>query len=542
MPIPKKTGGTRILGVPTVSDRIAQTVVKKVLEPILEPVFDQDSFGYRPGKSAHDAIAVTRQRCWRYDWVVEFDIKGLFDHIDHGRLMKALRHHCTINWVLLYVERWLKAPLQQRDGELVPRDMGTPQGGVISPLLANLFLHYAFDGWVRRAMPGVPFCRYADDGLLHCKSRRQAEWVMARIIRRFKECGLEINSEKSRIVYCKDRNRHEEHEAISFDFLGFTFRPRRCVSERHDVHPNFLPAISRASMKSLNREIRSWHVQLKNDKSLNDLSNMFNAKLRGWFVYYGRFLSIGNAPNLAERERVSGSVGTSQVQASFRTQEKGVAVFETVRTEESEAFCTLGTWMSSLRLSGRSRMSREVHVRFSEGLRVKLSRSTQPYISIQSDFVYLAVILDLFSRKAVGYAISRNIDTALSLAALIAAIVNRKPPKGIIHHSDQGVQYAAHDYVDILLEHGFQISMARKGNPYDNATAESFMKTLKTEEVYLWEYRTLADVQLRLPYFIEQVYNHKRLHSSLGYLPPVEFEELFLKTLKPCPAALTQAV
>lgn len=164
------------------------------------------------------------------------------------------------------------------------------------------------------------------------------------------------------------------------------------------------------------------------------------------------------------------------------------------------------------------------------------------YISIQTAFVYLAVILDMFSRKAVGYAISRNIDTALSLAALMMAIVNRKPPKGIIHHSDQGVQYAAHDYVDILLEHGFQISMARKGNPYDNATAESFMKTLKVEEVYLWEYRTLADVQLRLPFFIEQVYNHKRLHSSLGYLPPVEFEELFLKTHKPCPTALTQAV
>ena len=164
------------------------------------------------------------------------------------------------------------------------------------------------------------------------------------------------------------------------------------------------------------------------------------------------------------------------------------------------------------------------------------------YISIQSAFVYLAVILDLFSRKAVGYAISRNIDTALSLEALMVAIVNRKPQKGIIHHSDQGVQYAAHDYVDTLLEYGFHISMARKGNPYDNATAESFMKTLKTEEVYLWEYRTLADVQLRLPYFIEQVYNHKRLHSSLGYLPPVEFEELFLKTHKPCPAALAQAV
>jgi len=289
VPIPKKSGGTRVLGVPTVSDRIAQTVVKKVLEPILNPVFDDNSFGYRPGRSAHDAIAITRQRCWQYDWVVEFDIKGLFDHIDHELLMKALRHHCKIRWVLLYVERWLKAPLQNSNGELVPRDVGTPQGGVVSPLLANLFLHYAFDAWVRRAMPSVPFCRYADDGLLHCRSRKQAKFVMAGIKRRFRECGLEINAEKSRIVYCKDANRPEAYEDISFDFLGFTFRPRRCASEKHGIHPNFLPAISRSSMKAINREIRSWHMQLKNDKSLEDLSNMFNPKVRGWFAYYGRF-------------------------------------------------------------------------------------------------------------------------------------------------------------------------------------------------------------------------------------------------------------
>lgn len=289
VPIPKKSGGTRVLGVPTVSDRIAQAVVKKVLEPILDPIFDENSFGYRPGKSAHDAVSVTRQRCWRYDWVVEFDIKGLFDHIDHGLLMKALRHHCKTRWVLLYVERWLKAPLQGNNGELVPRDSGTPQGGVVSPLLANLFLHYAFDAWVRRVMPRVPFCRYADDGLLHCKSKKQAEFVMKRISGRLKECGLEIHPLKSRIVYCKDQNRLEEHEEICFDFLGFTFRPRRCVSERYGVHPNFLPAISRESMKAINREVRSWHLQLKNDKSLVDLANMFNAKLRGWFNYFGRF-------------------------------------------------------------------------------------------------------------------------------------------------------------------------------------------------------------------------------------------------------------
>jgi len=287
--IPKKSGGVRVLGVPTVSDRIAQAMVDKVLEPMLDPIFDDNSFGYRSGKSAHDAISITRKRCWWYDWVVEFDIKGLFDHIDHDLLMKALRHHCKVRWVLLYVERWLKAPLRNGKGELVARDVGTPQGGVISPLLTNLFLHYAFDAWVRRTMPRVPFCRYADDGLLHCKSRKQAQFVMLMISRRFKECRLEINVEKSGVIYCKDANRQDACEDISFDFLGFTFRPRRCVSEEHGIHPNFLPAISRSSMKAINRQIRSWHIQYKSDKSLEDLSNMFNPKIRGWYAYYGRF-------------------------------------------------------------------------------------------------------------------------------------------------------------------------------------------------------------------------------------------------------------
>jgi RNA-directed DNA polymerase len=287
--IPKRTGGTRLLGVPTISDRIAQTVVKKVLEPVLDPIFDEDSFGYRSGKSAHDAVAITRKRCWRYNWVVEFDIKGLFDNIDHGLLMRALRKHCKTRWVLLYVDRWLKAPMQDHQGATIPREKGTPQGGVVSPLLANLFLHYAFDAWVRRRLPKIPFCRYADDGLLHCVTKRQAEEVMRQIASRFQECGLEIHPDKSRIVYCKDANRRENHDNISFDFLGFSFRPRRCVSEKRGVHPNFLPAISRAAMKAVNRQIRSWHIQLKNEKSVTDLSNMFNPVLRGWWNYYGRF-------------------------------------------------------------------------------------------------------------------------------------------------------------------------------------------------------------------------------------------------------------
>jgi len=289
VPIRKKSGGTRILGVPTVSDRIAQTVVKLVLEPILEPVFDEDSYGYRPGRSALDAVEVTRKRCWYYDWVVEFDICGLFDNIRHDLLMKALRHHCDYRWVLLYIERWLKAPLRQQDGSLVARHKGTPQGAVVSPLLANLFLHYTFDAWIRRAIPGIPFCRYADDGLLHCRSRYQAQYVMRCISERFRQCGLEIHPDKSSIVYCKDVNRTEDYSRISFDFLGYTFRPRRCVNPQGQVHANFLPAISRDSMKEINRRIHGWHIQLRSDKTLLDLSRILNPILRGWYAYYGRF-------------------------------------------------------------------------------------------------------------------------------------------------------------------------------------------------------------------------------------------------------------
>lgn len=296
VPIPKKSGGERLLGVPTVSDRVAQMVVKMQLEPIMEEVFDENSFGYRPKKSAHDAIAVTRQRCWRDDWVVEFDIKGLFDNIDHALLMKSVRHHCKEKWMLLLIERWLKAPLLHSDGRLEERTKGTPQGGVISPLLANIFLHYAFDAWVKRELPGVQFCRYADDGLLHCKSRRQAEYILKRIARRFKECGLTIHPDKSGIIYCKDRNRKDNHNRISFDFLGYTFRPRRCVDKQGRVHPNFLPAISRNSAKAIRQAIRKWHIQLKNEKSLVDLARMFNAKLRGWFQYYGRFYPSEMSP------------------------------------------------------------------------------------------------------------------------------------------------------------------------------------------------------------------------------------------------------
>jgi RNA-directed DNA polymerase len=289
VPIPKKSGGVRMLGIPTVADRVAQTAVKLWLEPRLDPIFCADSYGYRPGKSAHDAIAATRRRCWDCDWVVEFDIRGLFDNLDHGLLMTALRKHCQEPWILLYVERWLKAPMRSTDGQLLGRDKGTPQGGVVSPILANLFLHYAFDLWVTRHLPGIRFARYADDAVLHCKSRRQAEYVLDRIRERFEACRLELHPGKTRIVYCKDINRLGEHPDIQFTFLGYTFRPRKAVDRYGRVYANFSPAVSRDALKAMRQTIRGWHLQLKSDKNLADLSAMFSPILTGWHQYYGRF-------------------------------------------------------------------------------------------------------------------------------------------------------------------------------------------------------------------------------------------------------------
>jgi RNA-directed DNA polymerase len=289
VPIPKKSGGVRMLGVPTVTDRIAQTVVKLVLEPMLEPLFHRNSYGYRPGRSALDAVAIVRRRSWEYDWVIEFDIKGLFDNIDHKLLMRAVRKHCQVPWVLLYIGRWLKAPMQDVEGHLVERGRGTPQGGVVSPLLANLFLHYAFDRWVSQNLRSVRFCRYADDGVVHCRSLAQAQLALRRIRERLRQCGLELHPEKTRIVYCKDINRRESYPAIEFTFLGYTFRPRKAVDKYGRVYVNFSPAVSREALRMMRQTIRGWRIQLKNDKELADLSKMFNPVLRGWLNYYSRF-------------------------------------------------------------------------------------------------------------------------------------------------------------------------------------------------------------------------------------------------------------
>jgi len=296
VPIPKRSGGVRILGIPTVADRIAQTAVKMWLEPQLDPIFRDDSYGYRPGKSALAAIAIIRRRCWDYDWVVEFDIRGLFENLDHGLLLKALRKHCQEPWILLYVERWLKAPMLAMDGQILERDKGTPQGGVLSPLLANLFLHYAFDLWVARHLPGVRYARYADDAVLHCRSLRQAEQVLDRIRELFQACKLELHPGKTRTVYCKDVNRTGDHPEIQFTFLGYMFRPRKAVDKYGRVYVNFSPAVSRDALKAMRQTIRGGHLQLMSDKSMDDLSAMFNPILRGWQQYYGRFYASALKP------------------------------------------------------------------------------------------------------------------------------------------------------------------------------------------------------------------------------------------------------
>jgi RNA-directed DNA polymerase len=289
VPIPKKSGGERILGVPTVSDRIAQMVVKMVFEPCVEPYFLPDSYGYRPNKSALEAVGVTRQRCWQYDWLLEYDIKGLFDNLDHQLLMKAVKKHTDNKWVVLYIERWLNTPMQLPDGSLQEKTRGVMQGGVISPILSNLFLHYMFDLWMKRNYSNTPWCRYADDGLLHCRTEEEAKQLLAELTIRFKECGLELHPGKTKIVYCKDDDRTGRYENESFDFLGYTFRARKVKVRGGNYFTGFNPAISNTSAKAIRQRMRGWKLHLWSDKTIHELASMCKLVLRGWINYYGKF-------------------------------------------------------------------------------------------------------------------------------------------------------------------------------------------------------------------------------------------------------------
>ena len=298
--IPKPHGGgTRVLGVPTIADRIAQTVVAGRLQEKVEPIFHPDSYGYRPGRSALDAVGACRTRCWKYDWVIDLDVQKFFDSVSWDLVVKAVAVHTDLPWVLLYVKRWLAAPIQLPDGALAQRDRGTPQGSAISPVLANLFLHYAFDAWMARNFPDVPFERFADDAVVHCTSQQHAEQVRAAIEDRMVEVGLRLHPDKTRIVYCQDANRRDAAEHTSFTFLGYTFRARRAHNKNGVVFTSFLPAVSKDALKKMGQEVRRWRVHRRTDLDFAGLARMINPVVRGWMNYYGAFYRSALYPLLA---------------------------------------------------------------------------------------------------------------------------------------------------------------------------------------------------------------------------------------------------
>ena len=297
--IPKPHGGgTRILGVPTVADRIAQTVAARRLEEKVEPIFHPDSYGYRPARSALDAVGRCRERCWRYDWVIDLDIQKFFDSVAWHLIVRAVEAHTDVPWVVLYVKRWLAAPVRLPDGTLAERDRGTPQGSAISPVLANLFMHYAFDAWMAREFPTVPFERYADDAVVHCKSERQARHVRQAIADRMAEVGLRLHPDKTKIVYCKDGNRQGSYEHTAFTFLGFTFRQRRARNRHGKSFSNFLPAISKDALNKISAAVRSWRLHLRTGHTFKDLARRINPIVAGWMQYYGAFYRSALSPLL----------------------------------------------------------------------------------------------------------------------------------------------------------------------------------------------------------------------------------------------------
>ncbi|MFC9756221.1 group II intron reverse transcriptase/maturase [Streptomyces sp. NPDC056921] len=288
--IPKQHGGgVRMLGIPTVADRIAQTVVARHLGFRVEQIFHEDSYGYRPGRSALDAVEVCRQRCWRRNWVIDLDIQKFFDSVRWDLVVKAVEAHTDAVWVKLYVDRWLRAPLQLPDGTLLERERGTPQGSAVSPVLANLFMHYAFDTWLTRTYPGIQFERYADDAVVHCVSERQAHQVLAALGDRMDEVGLRLHPDKTRIVYCKDGKRHGSYEHTSFTFLGFTFRAREARSRKGYSFTGFLPGISKDALNRISREVRSWRLHRQIYLTFFELARRINPIVRGWMQYYGTY-------------------------------------------------------------------------------------------------------------------------------------------------------------------------------------------------------------------------------------------------------------
>lgn len=335
--IPKGKGGRRKLGIPTVGDRIAQMVVKRQIEPSIDRHFHKDSYGYRPRKSAEEAIKVARERCWKYDWVLDLDIKGFFDNIDHELLMKAVRKHVKEKWAILYIERWIKAPIQ-RNEEIMEREKGTPQGGVISPLLANLFLHYAFDKWMEREYPKTPFERYADDIICHCISMEQAVNLRMKIEERLLECKLELNSEKTKIVYCKDGKRRREYPNAKFDFLGYEFRARTSKNKKGEFFVNFSPAVSKSSLKEMNQTMRNWKIHLKSDKTLEELAEEVNSTIQGWINYYGQFYRSAMCPILKHFDKILTKWARRKYKKLKESKRKSIQWLEKIKQENVRLF------------------------------------------------------------------------------------------------------------------------------------------------------------------------------------------------------------
>jgi len=287
--IPKKNGGTRRLGIPTIDDRIAQMTAKMIVEPTIDRLFHKDSYGYRPNKSAIDAVGIARKRCWEHDYVIDLDIKGMFDNIDHELLMKAVRKHVKEPWILLYMERWLKAPFQMETGEMIPRTAGTPQGGVISPILANLFMHYAFDLWMTRNHGNNPFERYADDTVVHCRTEQEANQLLAEIDARLKECKLELHPTKTKIVYCQDKERQKQHPNTAFDFLGYTFRKVLIKDRLGRLQMNFIASVSKNAGQTLKDKVKSLKIHKRTGSKIEMIAEKLNPILRGWMNYFGKF-------------------------------------------------------------------------------------------------------------------------------------------------------------------------------------------------------------------------------------------------------------
>lgn len=368
--IPKKSGGLRRLGIPTVADRVAQMVARMYVEPAVEPMFCEDSYGYRPNKSALDAIATTRKRCWRYDYVIELDVKGLFDNIDHELLMKVVERHVKEKWICLYIKRWLETPFITRDGKIIERKSGTPQGGVISPVLANMFLHYVFDMWMKRHFPQAPFERYADDGVVHCHTKEEAVYIKECLSTRFKECKLELHPIKTRIVYCKDKDRPKKEELNEFDFLGYTFKAMYIKCRDGKIRYNFIASVSKASAKAFRTKIREMEVHKRTGCKIDIIAEMLNPMIRGWMNYFGKFnpSAMKDTLQCIERRLVKWAMCKyKHFRGRRRRAEKVALHFERAR---AKTFCSLGSYIFVL-LNDKSRMKGDFHVRFCEKFEVK---------------------------------------------------------------------------------------------------------------------------------------------------------------------------